>query len=598
MRKNQMPGCIRLLLLCVIAIWGTALSVSAMTIDIPVIYHQTICRYMRDLINEARLENGIQNKVYTCYDLEKAAMQRAVEIAVYYEHSRPNGTGRETLVPEFSLSGKPAENIYCVGTGLSSTQHYFTEETAEGALSVFMNSPLHRSTILDPDLRAVGIGCAEIGGIVAWAQLFYYSRTPTGGNYVAPLDGAKTVSVEISDDLIESRNWFHLLTNTDYESVPVGWNKELDSRVYEIYGDANIARPVSVSWKMEDPSIAGFENGKLYGYNHGETILTGTAASGKSVSIRIYVPKTTLHKDNVTITLPADEYTETGNEICPVPVVTCYGNTLQNGKDYTLSYRNNKKPGTAFVDITGKGNYDDSVSTSFTIKARAAAVSTQSGTGQSTSGSSSSTSASSGQSASGQSGNGNAQTSTPVQKCATPVIRSVTNKASTIKITWKKVNGASAYKVSYYKSGGNTLKVISKKTRNLSFEMKKPVNGKTYFFSVSCLNENGKVVSKSSKSVSIVFLSKPVLRSVTRKSSTTALVRWWKEKGVSGYQIRYKIPGKKYRYLNVKKASTVKVNLKKLSKGKSCTVSIRSYKKANGKVNWSAWSKAKIINVK
>ena len=43
------------------------------------------------------------------------------------------------------------------------------------------------------------------------------------------------------------------------------------------------------------------------------------------------------------------------------------GKTLTNGTDYTLSYANNTNAGTATVTITGKGNYNGTVSKNFTI---------------------------------------------------------------------------------------------------------------------------------------------------------------------------------------------------------------------------------------
>ena len=44
------------------------------------------------------------------------------------------------------------------------------------------------------------------------------------------------------------------------------------------------------------------------------------------------------------------------------------GKTLKNGTDYTVSYSNNTKVGTAKVTITGKGNYTGSVSKTYSIK--------------------------------------------------------------------------------------------------------------------------------------------------------------------------------------------------------------------------------------
>ena len=58
----------------------------------------------------------------------------------------------------------------------------------------------------------------------------------------------------------------------------------------------------------------------------------------------------------------------TSKAITPKPTVK-YGNkTLKLGRDYTLSYKNNVKPGTATITITGKGSYTGSKRVTFTIK--------------------------------------------------------------------------------------------------------------------------------------------------------------------------------------------------------------------------------------
>ncbi len=61
------------------------------------------------------------------------------------------------------------------------------------------------------------------------------------------------------------------------------------------------------------------------------------------------------------------DYSYTGKEITPEPTVTLSGKRLTNGKDYTLSYSNNKKPGTATVTVTGTGAYTGQVSVNFKI---------------------------------------------------------------------------------------------------------------------------------------------------------------------------------------------------------------------------------------
>ena len=59
--------------------------------------------------------------------------------------------------------------------------------------------------------------------------------------------------------------------------------------------------------------------------------------------------------------------TYTGSAIKPAPTVTLGGKTLKRGTDYTLSYANNTKVGTATITVTGKGNYKGSKKVTFKI---------------------------------------------------------------------------------------------------------------------------------------------------------------------------------------------------------------------------------------
>ncbi len=58
----------------------------------------------------------------------------------------------------------------------------------------------------------------------------------------------------------------------------------------------------------------------------------------------------------------------------PTVTVKLGTTTLKNGTDYTVSYRNNKKPGKATVTITGTGNYAGTKTATFKIKPKKAAV--------------------------------------------------------------------------------------------------------------------------------------------------------------------------------------------------------------------------------
>ena len=62
-------------------------------------------------------------------------------------------------------------------------------------------------------------------------------------------------------------------------------------------------------------------------------------------------------------------YTSDGTEKCPDVTVTYGDKTLATGTDFTVSYKDNVKEGTATVTITGAGNYTGIINTTFTITA-------------------------------------------------------------------------------------------------------------------------------------------------------------------------------------------------------------------------------------
>ena len=68
------------------------------------------------------------------------------------------------------------------------------------------------------------------------------------------------------------------------------------------------------------------------------------------------------------ITLSKKKYTYTGKAVKPLPTVKYNGKTLKNKTDYTLTYENNKKAGTATIVIKGKGSYTGQKKITFTIQ--------------------------------------------------------------------------------------------------------------------------------------------------------------------------------------------------------------------------------------
>ena len=88
------------------------------------------------------------------------------------------------------------------------------------------------------------------------------------------------------------------------------------------------------------------------------------SACGKILTEQKVVPKLISIK-KCTITVNDAAYT--GKAVKPEPAVKYKGKKLVKDTDYTVSYKNNRKIGTATVTVAGKGKYGESVSETFKI---------------------------------------------------------------------------------------------------------------------------------------------------------------------------------------------------------------------------------------
>lgn len=156
--------------------------------------------------------------------------------------------------------------------------------------------------------------------------------------------------------------------------------------------------------------------------------------------------------------------TYTGKAIKPSVTVTHNGNRLAEDVDYTVSYKNNTKIGTAKVTIKGKGNYTGSKTVKFKIVPKKVTINTAKNTGKS---------------------------------------------AATV--TWKKDSSVSGYEIfrSTKKSSGyKKVKTISKNS-TVKFKDTTLKKGKTYYYKVrSYKTVNGNKVYGAYSSVKSVKVKK------------------------------------------------------------------------------------------
>jgi len=236
------------------------------------------------------------------------------------------------------------------------------------------------------------------------------------------------------------------------------------------------------------------------------------------------------------VTLSTSTYAYDGKAKKPGVTVKLNGKTLKNGTDYTVSYSNNTKVGTAKVTITGKGNYTGSISKTYSIKnnfkkATISGISNKSYTGKN-------------------------------------ITQSIT-----VKYNGKTLKKGTDYTVSYSnnkKVGTATVKITGK----------------------------GSYTGTITKTFKI-NPAKQEIQKLTAKSKAF-FVDWAQKGSATGYEIQYATNSKftSAKKVTIKNNKTDKTTVSKLSGKKKYYVRVRSYTTVKGTKYYGAWSSVKNVTTK
>ncbi|MFG6383104.1 MAG: MBG domain-containing protein, partial [Lachnospiraceae bacterium] len=313
----------------------------------------------------------------------------------------------------------------------------------------------------------------------------------------------------------------------------------------------------------------------------------------------------------VTMTLSQTSYTYDGKAKTPSVTVKLDGKTLVFNADYTISYSNNTKVGTAKVTITGKGNYMGSKTASFTIKKAdiSKATMTLSQTSYTYNGKAKTPSVTvklDGKtlalntdytiSYSNNTKVGTAKVTITGKGNYTgkKTVSFTIKKAATVSITCKKT----LYKVAY---GTKPFKINASSKSKMTFTSSKP--------KIAAVNKDtGKVTIKNtgiatitikagkvSKKVTIeVSPKKPSVKSAQAVKGKKLTVKWAKDKMASGYQVQVSTDKKFKKDMKSKKISKTSYTFTKLKTGKKYYVRLRSYKESDKGLLYGTWSKVKL----
>ena len=236
------------------------------------------------------------------------------------------------------------------------------------------------------------------------------------------------------------------------------------------------------------------------------------------------------------VTLSTSTYAYDGKAKKPGVTVKLNGKTLKNGTDYTVSYSNNTKVGTAKVTITGKGNYTGSVSKTYSIKnnfkkATVSGISTKAFTGKN-------------------------------------ITQSIT-----VKYNGKTLKNGTDYTVSYSNNkniGTATVKIAGK----------------------------GSYTGTITKTFKI-NPAKQEIQKLTAKSKAF-FVDWAQKGSATGYEIQYATNSKftSAKKVTITNNKTDKTTVSKLSGKKKYYVRVRSYTTVKGTKYYGAWSASKSVTTK
>lgn len=172
---------------------------------------------------------------------------------------------------------------------------------------------------------------------------------------------------------------------------------------------------------------------------------------------------------------------------------------------------------------------------------------------------------------------------------------SVTNQATGMKVTWKKVTGAKGYYL--YRNGTQIKKITSGSTVAFT-DTRANTNGTKYTYKVIAYADSGK--STLSKSLAYYRVARPAISSLKNSASKKMTVKWGKNAKGSGYQVQYS-PSKSFasgnKTVTISKNGTVSTTIGSLTKGKTYYVRVRTFKTVSGKKFYSAWSATKSLKI-
>ena len=172
--------------------------------------------------------------------------------------------------------------------------------------------------------------------------------------------------------------------------------------------------------------------------------------------------------------------------------------------------------------------------------------------------------------------------------------------SNSAKLSWKKVSGATGYRIYRYDTKTKKLTTVKTGITSTAYNITGLNAATSYTFTVRAYKTvNGNNIW-AAKSAEVTAVTKPKAPTLTLKSTSKkkASVKWSNVSGESGYQVSYRIKGTS-KYVALKNFATNKTNavISGLKSGKTYQIRVRSFKKTKTGYLFSAYT-TKTIKIK
>ena len=258
-------------------------SAEIIPVNISVKYGQTEGRKIFDMINEmitdsfdawcwnednetkTRYDN--LNELAYDYDLERIATKRAAELALLFDHGRPNGESFFSIYEEEGITYRAAGENIAMGYRTAEAVNAAWREDGEP-----YNGQGHRRNMLNPKFNCVGIGHVYLDGCHYWVEEFAY-RTSVNTTETTANDSEQTMSLSVPKSKVTGLKV--AFDKTSY-SLRTGESTEVKlTAKLTVFGSDTIVTDLPAI-SVNDPSIATYSNGKITGVAEGSTTLTAS----------------------------------------------------------------------------------------------------------------------------------------------------------------------------------------------------------------------------------------------------------------------------------------------------------------------------------